>query len=168
MWLGIAPPLENVISCAENIRSVPKGQDFSCDKGHWVERARDGEEEWHSFLAWRRAWDYFILERTLGTWREELRAGNRISDLQANISVGIYLSMCLVEAKGRSRTASSVSLLHIWSYLINNLHNEAELKTFVKLCLWPTWRTKALDRYALGSKYMPSLGEVWFCPFYTT
>lgn len=45
MYLGISSPLENVISCAVIIRSVPKGQDFSCDKGHWVERARDGEEQ---------------------------------------------------------------------------------------------------------------------------
>lgn len=63
--------------------------------------------------------------------------------------------MCLVEAKGRSRTASSVSLLHSWSYLINNLDSEAELKTFVKLCLWLAWRTKALDRCALGSICRP-------------
>lgn len=70
MCLGLSSPLENVISCAENIRSVPKGQDFSCDKGHWVERARDGEEEGiHS-----------LLEDELGTtssWRGLLELGEK-------------------------------------------------------------------------------------------
>jgi hypothetical protein len=63
-----------------------------------METVRNGGKQWGSLFTGKIVQDYFTLESILGIGKEERRARNRLSGLQANISGEIYPSFVLYES----------------------------------------------------------------------